>query len=134
VSPDDFVFDTGTVSYANWSFFDTSKPLPFDATWTPRKENTTQCGLPLAALQVLSDGTVSFCACANFDGNRGLVLGDAADSSLGDLLDTEEVRRLWNWDEFGVPEFCKTCSFHRPVEAVARVPNLFKDPFGAIGG
>ncbi|MGF1621100.1 MAG: radical SAM/SPASM domain-containing protein [Rhodomicrobiaceae bacterium] len=123
-----------TITYANWSFFDTSEKLPFDAEWSPVVENTTQCGLPLASIQVLSDGTVSFCGCANFDGDRGLVLGNAKENSLGELLDTDLVRRLWNWAEHGVPEFCRTCSFHLPLGHVAKRPKVMEDPFAAMGG
>jgi hypothetical protein len=123
-----------TITYANWSFFDTSKKLPYDAEWSPVAENTAQCGLPLASIQVLSDGTVSFCGCANFDGNRGLVIGNANDDSLGDLLDTEQVRKLWNWAEHGVPDFCRTCSFHIPLEQVAKMHKVMEDPFAVLGG
>jgi hypothetical protein len=123
-----------TITYANWSFFDTSKKLPYDAEWSPVAENTAQCGLPLASIQVLSDGTVSFCGCANFDGNRGLVIGNANDAALGDLLHTEQVRKLWNWAEHGVPDFCRTCSFHIPLEQVAGMRKVMEDPFAVLGG
>ena len=125
---------SSTITYANWSFFDTKQKLPFDAQWSPVVSNTAQCGLPLASIQVLTDGTVSFCGCANFDGDRGLVLGNANDTSLAALLDSEKVQKLWNWAEHGVPYFCKSCSFHIPVQSIAKLPNVMEDPFAVLGG
>jgi hypothetical protein len=133
ISPGEIRFSS-TITYANWSFFDTSNKLPFDAVWTPVAENTAQCGLPLASIQVLSDGTVSFCGCANFDGDRGLVLGNANEHALGDLLATEQVRKLWDWAHHGVPDFCRTCSFHIPLDEVAKLPKVMEDPFAVLGG
>jgi hypothetical protein len=132
--PSQSIRSSSTITYANWSFFDTNIKLPFEAKWTPVVKNTAQCGLPLASIQVLSDGTVSFCGCANFDGDRGLVIGNATDNSLGGLLDSEKVRQLWNWADHGVPDFCQSCSFHIPLQAVAQLPNVMEDPFAVLGG
>ncbi|WP_338662195.1 radical SAM/SPASM domain-containing protein [Pararoseomonas sp. SCSIO 73927] len=123
-----------TSTYANWGVFDTGKPLPMDAEWLPVRQNTAQCALPLISLQILSDGTVSFCGCANFDGTSELNLGNVRDISLRDLLGSERVRRLWNWDEFGIPDFCKSCSFHMPVQALAGLPSAFPEPLRTFGG
>src|SRR5262249_43958078 len=103
--------------YANWSIFDTSKELPFGGQWMPVRENHRQCAMPLVSAQVLSDGTVSFCACMDFDANTELVLGNIRESSLAALLDNQKVWKLWNWAANGVPDFCKTCTAHRPIES-----------------
>ena len=122
-----------TRHYANWSIFDTSNPLPFDAEWMPVRENRQQCAMPLVSAQVLSDGTVSFCACMDFDANSELVLGNIRDASLAQLLDTERVWKLWNWATNGVPKFCRTCTAHRPVVSLLRMPSVFREPLAAFG-
>ncbi|MCX9146037.1 radical SAM/SPASM domain-containing protein [Erythrobacter sp. WG] len=123
-----------TTTYANWGFFDTTRALPLDARWEPDRQNTAQCALPLISLQVLSDGTVSFCGCANFDGKSELTLGNAKDRRLRSLLDDERVRQLWNWSKYGVPEFCKGCTFHMPVKALEGLPQAFAEPLATFGG
>jgi Domain of unknown function (DUF4214)/Radical SAM superfamily/Iron-sulfur cluster-binding domain len=120
--------------YANWSHFDTSKPLPLDATWRPTRENQGQCLIPLVAMQAMSDGTISFCACANFDGNDDLTLGHVGERTLAELFDSEKARRLWRWERCGVPDFCRTCSFHMPMDAAKGLPWLMKDPTRFVGG
>lgn len=124
----------GASAYANWGVFDTSRPLPFDAEWMAPQTNTEQCALPLISLQVLSDGRVSFCGCADFDGKSELMLGDIRQSTLADLLSGERVRELWRWDKNGVPEPCKGCTFHMPVRRLAELPSAFTDPLETFGG
>lgn len=124
----------GTLQYANWSYFDTSKELPFDAEWSPIRENREQCALPLISMQVLSNGSVSFCGCADFDGKTELTIGHVNDRSLRDMLDDDRVRKLWNWQKCGVPEFCKSCSFHMPISALETLPGAFANPYGTFGG
>ena len=123
-----------TSEYANWSHFDTSKPLPLDATWAASRENHAQCLIPLVALQAMSDGAISFCACANFDCDDDLMLGNVGEVGLATLLDSEKTRRLWRWDEYGVPEFCRTCSFHIPMDAAKAMPWVVRDPMRLVGG
>jgi MoaA/NifB/PqqE/SkfB family radical SAM enzyme len=120
--------------YANWSHFDTLKPLPLGATWRPVSQNTKQCGIPLLGVQIMSDGRVSFCACANFDGTPDLVIGDLNENSLAEILDSSLVADLWDWPRCGVPEFCKSCSFHLPLEQIASVGWAYRDPTRFIGG
>jgi MoaA/NifB/PqqE/SkfB family radical SAM enzyme len=120
--------------YANWSHFDTSEPLPLGATWRPVFQNTEQCGIPLLGVQIMSDGRVSFCACANFDGTTDLVIGDLNQNSLAEMLDSSLVADLWDWPRCGVPEFCKSCSFHLPLEQIASVGWAYRDPTRFIGG
>ena len=123
-----------TSDYANWSHFDTSKPLPLDATWSPARENHSQCLIPLVALQAMSDGAISFCACANFDCDDDLMLGSVGDASLAQLLDSEKTRKLWRWEKYGVPKFCRTCSFHMPMDSAKSMPWVIKDPMRLVGG
>lgn len=120
--------------FANWSHFDTSKPLPLDGGWRPVTNNTKQCGLPLLSFQIMSDGRVSFCASADFDGTPDLVIGDVNDQSLFDILNSAGVANLWDWQAFGVPDFCKTCSFHIPLEQVAKLEWVYRNPVRFIGG
>jgi len=115
-----------TFSYANWSFFDVSRPLPYEARWAPIPTNKNQCALPIVSSQVLADGTVSFCACMDFDANSSLVLGNIAERSLADMLNSEKLHKLMNWAENGVPEFCKSCSAHRPIEMLMNHEALSK--------
>jgi len=124
----------GTSSYANWGFFDTSKPLPFDAEWLPVRTNSVQCALPLISAQILSDGTTSFCGCANFDGKSELNIGNIATTSLREMMASDRVRQLWNWTKFGVPEFCRTCSFHLPIDQLDGLSSAYSDPLGTFGG
>jgi hypothetical protein len=133
IAPDAIRF-AGTTTYANWSFFDTNSPLPFDAQWSPVALNEKQCALPLISMQILSDGTVSFCGCANFNGDTGLTIGNIAQNSLAEILDTEQVRRLWNWKAHGTPDFCKSCSFHMPIDRLTGLPGAFSDPYRTFGG
>ena len=125
---------SGVLTYANWSVLDTSRPLPFDATWSPVTPNTAQCALPLISLQIFSDGKVSFCGCANYNGDSELGIGNVEEQSLADILGSDRVKRLWNWEREGMPNFCKTCSFHMPIESLAGLPSAFSDPFGTFGG
>jgi len=122
-----------TRGYANWGVFDTAKELPFEAEWWPVRENRRQCAMPLVSAQVLSDGTVSFCACMDFDAHSGLVLGNIKESTFAELFASDKVRKLWNWAECGVPEFCKSCTAHRPIESLLRMPTVFKAPLAAFG-
>lgn len=124
----------GTKTYANWTVFDTSKPLPLDAEWMPPQRNTEQCALPLVSLQVLSSGQVSFCGCADFDGKTALMLGDIRDASLAELLGSERVKALWDWQGCGVPEPCKGCSFYMPISQLNDLHSAFSDPIGTFGG
>jgi sulfatase maturation enzyme AslB (radical SAM superfamily) len=120
--------------YANWSFFDVTKPLPFGAKWQAPVINHKQCLIPLVSMQVTSSGDVSFCACANFDAVDRLMLGNVRTQSLAQMYRSETCRKLWDWSTHGVPDFCRTCSFHVPMEAAESMPWIFDDPIAFIGG
>lgn len=102
--------------YADWSVLDSSKKLPFDATWMSERNNTEQCLIPLMGMGVSSNGKVTFCPCANFDQTKELIVGDIRENTLLEIYNSDQVYRLWNWEEFGVPNFCKHCKFHLPVK------------------
>jgi sulfatase maturation enzyme AslB (radical SAM superfamily) len=98
------------------------------------KRNTAQCALPLISAQVLSDGTTSFCGCANFDGKSEVNIGNVNDDTLRDMFESERVRRLWDWAKHGVPDFCQTCSFHTPLSVMKSIPAAFAAPLKTFGG
>lgn len=124
----------GMTQYANWGVFDTSKPLPHDATWVGRLENHGQCALPLASAQIYSNGNVSLCACADFNGDGALNIGNINEQSLAEMLSTEKVRRFWDWEANGIPEVCRKCSFYRPMSIYRDVPAAIADPNGVFNG
>jgi Radical SAM superfamily/Iron-sulfur cluster-binding domain len=125
---------SGTRTFANWGHFDTNIPLPLSAKWLPARVNHAQCALPLISAQILSDGTTSFCGCANFDGISELNIGNIAETSLREMMRSDRVTNLWNWPKCGVPEFCKTCTFHMPIEKLGGWFTAFSDPLGTFGG
>jgi hypothetical protein len=121
--------------FANWGIFDTSKSLPFGASWiAPQIGEKAQCGIPLLAMQVFSNGNVSFCPCDDFDNADGLHLGNVMQATLAEMFNGPKARALWDWASHGTPEFCKTCSFHRPLSDFISAPGLFENPLLAVGG
>jgi hypothetical protein len=120
--------------YGNWSQLDTSQPLPFDATWRAERVNTDQCLQPFVSFQVMVDGALSFCACVNYDNNQALALGSINEDSLVSLLQGDKLKKLWHWREYGVPDYCRHCSFHIPMEAGKSLPSCLRDPVSFIGG
>ena len=123
-----------TFEFQNWNYFDVTQPLPHDATWAPLATNSHQCLVPFIAFQALVDGTISFCHCADYDGNPGLTLGNVKDTSFIEILSGDKIKRLWRWDRYGVPELCRSCNFHRPVELVKHIPWVYDDPNRFLGG
>jgi hypothetical protein len=101
--------------YFNWGDITATPALPLDAGWAEPKTNSEQCLLPLSALQVLADGTVSFCSCADYNGSDDLVLGNIRTHDFAHMLRSEKYARLWNWKDHGVPKYCVGCGFHRPM-------------------
>jgi MoaA/NifB/PqqE/SkfB family radical SAM enzyme len=102
--------------FANWGIFTPERnPLPMAAEWYDSPKSHKQCGMPVLAVAVLSNGNVSICPCDNYNDVEELRLGNAREMSLADMLGSEKFRRFWHWDEYGVPEFCKTCTFKLPM-------------------
>ena len=122
-----------TSEFFNWNHFDVAQPLPHDATWAPVVTNKHQCLVPFIAFQALVDGSISFCPGADYQGHPSLALGNVSDTSFVDMLSSDRVRRLWRWDRHGVPELCKTCNFHRPVESARKIKWLLDDPNRYLG-
>ncbi len=120
-------------SYSNWGIFDTGAPLPADAIWRELPGQKDQCLIPLIGCQVFWDGKVSFCSCDDFDKAESLALGDLTQASLAELYNSKESRRLWNWRANGVPEFCKKCSFYRPLADIETAGDIFTDPLIIAG-
>ena len=76
----------------------------------------TQCAVPVMGLRIYSNGNVSFCSCNDYDNDPELSLGSIAETSLLDLSNSEKMWKLWNWDRYGVPTFCRRCTFYKPIE------------------
>lgn len=115
--------------YFNWSVFDENSKLPFDAKWTPVKINTETCMTPLITPAVTATGDVSFCGCADYDLSKELLLGNINNTSLKDLYNSEQCRRLYNCEKYGVPGFCQKCTFHVPLSEFDKQPDYFSEEY-----
>ena len=123
-----------TTQYANWGgAVDTASPLPGDAKWIPVRYNKGQCAIPLLAMQVSSNGDVSFCPCDDFKHVEELSLGNVRDATLAEMYNSPKVARLYDFAAH-VPAFCRGCSFHLPLEDTRQVEELCRDPTASIGG
>jgi MoaA/NifB/PqqE/SkfB family radical SAM enzyme len=123
---------SSTAMFANWSILDTRKSLPLDATWVVSSEKKEPCLIPLVAMQVFSNGKVSFCPCDDFDNSPSLDLGSVLRMSLTDLYNQQKVKELW--DFYPPPLFCANCSFYMPISDLAKKPWIFEEPLNFIGG
>jgi radical SAM protein with 4Fe4S-binding SPASM domain len=122
-------------AFANWGILDTTKPLPFGATWLPlQPDRHSQCGIPLIAMQVFADGNVSFCPCDDFDNHASLHLGNVMTATLAEMAGSPRAQALWDWATHGTPAFCRSCSFHTPLAAITATPGIFEDPLVLAGG
>jgi MoaA/NifB/PqqE/SkfB family radical SAM enzyme len=119
--------------YANWGDITATPALPLDGRWAEPKTNSEQCLLPLSALQVLADGTVSFCSCADYNGSDDLMLGNIREHDFAHMLRGEKYARLWNWREHGVPKYCAGCGFHRPMSEAKNPWWTPDEPLNLIG-
>lgn len=121
-------------TYFNWGVLNTDRPLPGDAQWAAPPGRREQCLVPILGLQVYWNGKVSFCPCDDFDLDPSLSLGDLMQSSLAEIYSGEKLRRLWNWQEHGVPEFCKKCSAYQPLTNIVTAQgDIFDDPLLVAG-
>ncbi|MEW5963633.1 MAG: SPASM domain-containing protein [Pseudomonadota bacterium] len=118
--------------FANWGIFTPeTDPLPMAAEWSNPPRDEKQCFMPLLAVAVLSNGNVSICPCDNYDDAEELRLGNVRDMSLADMLGSDTFRRFWHWDEYGVPEFCKTCTFKLRMGRITQ--SLLDSPEEIVG-
>ena len=120
-------------TYANWGNIDTSCSSASTVNWLPKVDNSTQCFIPLLAMQVFSDGQLSFCPCADYDADAELSIGHVLDSDLLTIYNTDKVRQLWNFEN-NMPFFCRHCTFHRSVKQLGNFMWIFDRPLDFIGG
>lgn len=121
-----------TTAFANWGVLDTGKSLPHDATWIEPREKKQPCLIPLVAMQVFSNGKVSFCHCDDFDNHPSLDLGSVSEQSLLELYSQPKVEKLWDFSH--PPAFCDKCSFYKPLSDLPDIQWLFENPTEFIGG
>jgi len=124
---------TPTYEYGNWVILDTKTPLPFAGRWREVVTAKGQCMIPLLGCQVFSNGNVSFCQCDDFDNAESLHLGNIMESSLAELYNSDKVRRLWDWAGHGIPDFCRSCSYYRPITELRDAGDIFADPLRLAG-
>jgi MoaA/NifB/PqqE/SkfB family radical SAM enzyme len=123
-----------TKTYSNWgNKIDTSIKLPFNGEWIQYKENTVQCIVPLFACQIFSNGDVSFCGCPDFDIDDDLKLGNIEKNSLVEIYNSDKCKNLWNFDK-KIPDFCKYCTFFKPITELSQYEQTFENPINFIGG
>lgn len=123
-----------TYSYANWAgSIDTAIPLPFDGKWISPQKNYEQCLIPLIAVQVFSDGRVSFCPCPDYDANPELSLGSISTTALAEIINSSRNCELWDFSSH-MPEICKGCTFHKNLNDQNQLKLLLNDPNAYIGG
>jgi hypothetical protein len=120
-------------TYANWGNIDITGSNAAPDMWHPVVNNTTQCLIPLLAMQVFSNGNVSFCACSDYNADIELSLGNIMDADLLTLYNTDKARQLWDFEK-RMPAFCRRCSFHRPIDQLGEFMWVFDRPLDFIGG
>jgi len=120
--------------FSNWgNAIDTSVKLPFEGEWLQSQENTEPCIIPLIVCQIFSNGDVSYCACTDFDINEELRLGNITREHLIDILNSDKANWLRRLD-VKMPEYCKYCSFHKPMAELAQSQQIIQNPIDFIGG
>ncbi|NJN59531.1 MAG: radical SAM protein [Leptolyngbyaceae cyanobacterium SL_5_9] len=123
-----------TYNYANWGN-SLSGELPGDAEWLPVSENREACLLPLFGMQVYWDGRVSACACCDYDASEELYLGNVSRENLVTLFNSRLNQRIWTQQESGnLPNICRNCTFHQPINSIHVQHPLKTDPTEFLGG
>lgn len=122
-------------NYNNWGN-KLSRQLPGQASIIQRDINNQFCLFLSMAMMVFWDGSVSSCACCDFDRNLDLALGTISNArSLKDIFNSEANRRIWRLHQEGnLPVYCRQCSFHSPLEALDANHPLLTDLYSFIGG
>jgi radical SAM protein with 4Fe4S-binding SPASM domain len=123
-----------TNMYSNWGCsLDHLVILPWDASWNKKDESDEPCLIPLLGMQIFPNGDVSFCACADFECNPELYLGNIIINSLGEIYNSEKTKNLWH-NLPKVPDICKNCSFYKPISDLKNNENIFESPLDMVGG
>ena len=120
-----------TGDYANFTTLDTSRPLPFGASWSESSATKSQCLVPLLAVQVSSNGDVAFCPCVG--ALDDLIMGNIAKNTLLEIYNSPRARELWNWKRCGIPKSCAGCSFYIPLDKIRDDPSIIDNPFKLAG-
>lgn len=119
--------------YANWGVLDVTTTLPFAANWKKVTCNDEQCIIPIFALQVLSNGNVSYCPCDDYDGTQEFFLGNVLNSPLSEILNSKKALELYKFVG-NMPKYCSKCSFHIPKSRICEYEAAIKNPLDLIGG
>lgn len=123
-----------TKTFSNWgNKIDTTVKLPFNGEWIQVKENNVGCLTPLFACQVFSNGDVSFCHCPDFDIEDDLKLGNIIVNSLIEIYNSDKCKKLWGSDKT-LPDFCKYCTFFKPITELPQYEQFIEKPIDFIGG
>jgi len=119
--------------YSNWNVLDTTVKLPFDAKWLDPQINTASCLIPIVAVQVFSNGDVSFCPCDDFDRNDEFHLGNVNSLTLSEMCNSD---KYYNLIERGAVKisYCNKCTFYKPIHSLVDDLTPIKNPLEFIGG
>jgi MoaA/NifB/PqqE/SkfB family radical SAM enzyme len=121
--------------FGNWAgAMDTSKPLPFDATWlssdaADRLENGGPCTYPILHLKVMVNGDVKFCSCVDYDNNPENTIGNVRDQSLSEIYNGNRARHLW---QQGL-SMCNGCTHRHPLSELPALARYFAHPIKHLG-
>jgi len=132
IGPCDIKIIDGLLSYANYGFFDTTVPLPSDATWAQLPITKGNCAIPLLAPSILTNGDVSLCSCRDI--STEIPLGNIHQTSLKDILESEEYLKFWDWDRYGIPDCCKDCSFYFSLYKMPTDLEIIKNAYAYFNG
>ncbi|OKH31816.1 hypothetical protein NIES2101_41220 [Calothrix sp. HK-06] len=129
------IFPYGSTStYANWGN-SMSGSLPGKAVWMPEVENHETCILLLVAMQVYWDGRVSACACCDYDSSKELFIGNVNHEKISEIYNGYLSEKLWSYHENNsLPNICKKCTFHQPLQILDKNHTLVSNPYDYIGG
>ncbi len=85
---------------------------------TKRRSNSTSCFKNLNP-RVLSNGDVTACPCADYDGDPGLHLGNIGSQTLLEMYNSEKLTNLLGaMSRESLPEVCRECTFHTPISSL----------------
>lgn len=123
-----------TSHFMDWGgSLDSTKMLPFSGKWRQKKANAIQCVIPLAACQIFSNGDVSFCSCNDYDIKEEFRLGNIADHTLTEIINSPKNEKLWASPLY-LPKSCKFCGSHRSFTKLENYSYVFENPLEFIGG